>query len=137
MLRNAVPPHLLPVRMSPGNPIFASHINKIIMVLYRSVLASALCLSAGVSTFAQTAKPAATAHKPAAAVAAPALKTAQDSLSYAIGLSVAHFYKQENITNINTVLLTRAINDVTRSGKLLLDEQQANACIMNYVQKSK
>jgi FKBP-type peptidyl-prolyl cis-trans isomerase FklB len=68
---------------------------------------------------------------------AVSLKSTQDSLSYAIGLSVANFYKQQNITDINTALVTRAINDVTRKNKLLMDEQQANACIMGYVQKAK
>ena len=108
------------------------------MVLYRSLFASALCLSAGLTTLAQTAKP--PVHKTDATktmVNAPTLKTTQDSLSYAIGLSVANFYKQQNITNINTALVTRAINDVNHQGKLLLDEQQANSCIVNFMQKSK
>jgi len=70
-------------------------------------------------------------------VGGPTLKSTQDSLSYAIGLSVANFYKQQNITNINTTLVTRAINDVNHQGKLLLDEQQANSCIVNFMQKSK
>jgi FKBP-type peptidyl-prolyl cis-trans isomerase FklB len=63
--------------------------------------------------------------------------TEQDSLSYAIGLSVANFYKQQNISNINTALVTRAINDVNKKGKLALDEQQANNCLISYVQKAK
>jgi len=37
----------------------------------------------------------------------------------------------------STALVTRAINDVNRKNKLLLDEQQANTCIVNYMQKSK
>jgi FKBP-type peptidyl-prolyl cis-trans isomerase FklB len=49
---------------------------------------------------------------------------------------VANFYKQQNITNVNTALVTRAINDVNKKGKLLLDEQQAQACIVNYMQKA-
>jgi FKBP-type peptidyl-prolyl cis-trans isomerase FklB len=111
------------------------------MVSYRSLLASALCLAVAGSGFAQsakpaTAKPATAAHKPAGA-AAPVLRTEQDSLSYAIGISVARFYKQENITNINTSLLTRAINDVNHNAKPLLDEQQANTCLVNFVQKAK
>jgi FKBP-type peptidyl-prolyl cis-trans isomerase FklB len=109
-------------------------------------IATILCISAGLSVLAQTKKPATaaaatTAHPAGAATAkaatAAALKTTQDSLSYAIGLSVANFYKQQNITNINTAMVTRAINDVNKKGKLLLDEQQANQCIVNYMQKSK
>jgi FKBP-type peptidyl-prolyl cis-trans isomerase FklB len=111
------------------------------MVLYKAIFASALCLSTGVAGFAQTAKNSTAVHKPTepskTVVSTLALKNIQDSLSYAIGLSVANFYKQQNITNINTALVTRAINDVNKKSKLLLDEQQANTCIVNFMQKSK
>lgn len=111
------------------------------MNTYKKIIVSTLCLSASLITFAQTTKPATTVHKTAdasrAMVSNPALKTTQDSLSYAIGLSVAKFYKQQNITNINTAMVTRAINDVNKKAKLLLDEQQANSCIINYMQKNK
>jgi FKBP-type peptidyl-prolyl cis-trans isomerase FklB len=121
---------------------FASHINKIIMALYRAIFASALCLSAGIGGFAQIAKTTTAAHKPGEAgktmtSSVVVLKNTQDSLSYAIGLSVANFYKQQNISNINTALVTRAINDVNKKGKMLMDEQQANTCLINYVQKAK
>lgn len=65
-----------------------------------------------------------------------ALKSLQDSLSYAIGLSVAEFYKRQNITNINTSLVMRAINDVNRNGKLVMNDQQAQACIYGYMKKN-
>src|SRR5882762_7740169 len=105
------------------------------MNMRKKMIVSALCVSVCCSAWAQVKK---TAPAGASKAAAPvALKTTQDSLSYAIGLSVANFYKQQNITNINTTLLTRAINDVNRKGKVLLDEQQANTCIVNYMQKAK
>ncbi|HVU96666.1 MAG TPA: FKBP-type peptidyl-prolyl cis-trans isomerase [Puia sp.] len=115
----------------------------------RVILASALCLSAGISGFAQTAKPATgtkpagtAAHKPANAsksmVNGPVLKNELDSVSYSIGLSVANFYKQFNVTNINTAMLVRAINDSkSKTAKPLLDEQQANSCLTGFVQKTK
>jgi FKBP-type peptidyl-prolyl cis-trans isomerase FklB len=109
------------------------------MNVSKKIISSALCLSAACAGLAQTQPHPATAHKTAAATtaAAPvALKTTQDSLSYAIGLSVANFYKQQNITNINTVLVTRAINDVNKNNKLALNDQQAQACIVNFMQKS-
>jgi FKBP-type peptidyl-prolyl cis-trans isomerase FklB len=90
------------------------------------------------SALAQTApKTAAPAHKTGTATAAssPLLKTQQDSLSYAIGLSLANFYKQQNLTNINTAMVVRAVNDV-KNNKPLLNEQQAQTCIMNFVQKT-
>jgi FKBP-type peptidyl-prolyl cis-trans isomerase FklB len=97
---------------------------------------STLCALATLPAIAQTRKPA-PVHKPAAAGTPVALRNSQDSLSYAIGLSVANFYKQQNITNINTSLVMRAINDVNKNARLMLDEQQANATIMNYMQKMK
>lgn len=101
------------------------------------VLATTICASLALPVFAQTTHHPTTTHKPKTAAAPVALKNTQDSLSYAIGLSVANFYKQQNITNINTALVMRAINDVNKGGKLVLDEQQANACIVGYMQKAK
>jgi FKBP-type peptidyl-prolyl cis-trans isomerase FklB len=100
------------------------------------LLASSLFAVISVPVFAQTTHPA-VAHKPATAAAPLALKTTQDSLSYAIGISVANFYKQQNITNINTALVVHAINDVNKSGKLAMSEEQCNATIVNFMQKSK
>jgi len=110
------------------------------MNLSKKIVITILSVSTVLGTRAQEKKPAAVAHAGGAAksTAAPlSLKSVQDSLSYAIGLSVANFYKQQNITNINTALVTKAINDVNRKNKLLLDEQQANTCIVNYMQKAK
>ena len=110
------------------------------MGLYKAIFASALCLSAGMAGMAQT-RSAAAAHKPAGTSRAMAgsvvLKTELDSLSYAIGLNVAAFYKQQNISNINTALLVRAINDVNKKSTPLLNEQQANSCLISYVQRTK
>ncbi len=109
------------------------------MNVSKKIISSAICLSAVCAGLAQTQPHPSTAHKATSgttAAAPVALKTTQDSLSYAIGLSVANFYKQQNITNINTVLVTRAINDVNKKNKLALDDQQAQACIVNFMQKS-
>ena len=68
------------------------------------------------------------------------LKTINDSASYAIGVSVASFYKQQGISNINTALVSRAINDVLGGKKKLLDEEACNAVVtklMNSVQETK
>lgn len=84
------------------------------------------------------AKPAASpaAKKPAAPAAAPALKNAIDSFSYAIGASVANFYKEQGINNINAALLSKALTD-SKQGKMLLDENQTNTVIMNFMQSIK
>src|SRR5579864_6433811 len=106
--------------------------------MLKKTIVSALCVSICCSGWAQVKKPVSAAHATGASQAAPAaLKNTQDSLSYAIGLSVANFYKQQNITNINTALVTRAINDVNKKTKLLMDEEQANKCIVNFMQKAK
>lgn len=100
------------------------------------LLALALCAIAAVPVLAQTTHPSAV-HKTPAKTAVRSLRTSQDSVSYAIGLSVANFYKQQNITGINTALVVRAINDVNKNVKPLMDEQQANACLFGYVQKAR
>ncbi|MEP6466245.1 MAG: FKBP-type peptidyl-prolyl cis-trans isomerase [Parafilimonas sp.] len=87
------------------------------------------------SVFAQTK----TVKKPVAKTAAtkkagPILKTENDSISYVIGMSMAGFYKQQGITNINSAMLDRAINDV-KIGKPLLTEEQMTGCFNNFMQK--
>lgn len=77
-------------------------------------------------TKAPVTKPAAV--KPAAAK--PALKSLNDSASYAIGLSVANFYKQQGVTSMNTALVAKAIGDVYGKKPTLIDDQLANV-IMN------
>src|SRR6187397_161909 len=68
-------------------------------------------------------------------VAQPAMKTELDSLSYALGLSLAQFYKQQGIKTVNTSLVSKAINDAMKGGKTLLNEEQMSACITGYLQK--
>ncbi len=115
----------------------------------RKIILSILCLPACLSIMAQAPAPAkkATTAAPATGAAHPhakskttpavTLKTTQDTLSYAIGLSVANFYKQQEITDINTALVLKAINDVNKKNTLLINEQQANACISGYMAKAK
>lgn len=63
-------------------------------------------------------------------------KNATDSLSYALGVSVASFYKQQGIKNLNTTMLSKAISEVLTGKKLTLNENQCQSIIMNYMQKS-
>lgn len=106
----------------------------------KKLLVLTLTLSVSYSLTAQTttAKPK-TATKPVSKPvakpatpkpAAPVLKNLNDSASYAIGMSVANFYKEQGITNINTTILSNAIKDVLGSKKLLIDEYAGNL-IMN------
>jgi len=85
--------------------------------------------------FAQTKKPAAAA-KPGPkkiAVSPVALKTSLDSFSYAVGLSMAGFYREQGVTGINTSLVVKALNDA-KAGKPLLDDAQTNSCIVGFMQ---
>jgi len=83
-------------------------------------------------------KPAAAAKKPAAktAPAAPALKNSADSFSYAIGLSIASFYKAQGISDINNQLVLKALADA-KVEKPLLNETQVNNCIVSYMQNAR
>jgi len=120
------------------------------MNVNNKIILTILCLPVCLSIMAQApapapvkkTSPAATAHPHAKTTPALKLKTTQDTLSYAIGLSVANFYKQQEISDINTALVLKAINDVHRNGlnpkdTLLITEQQANACISGYMVKAK
>ncbi|HEY4155552.1 MAG TPA: FKBP-type peptidyl-prolyl cis-trans isomerase [Puia sp.] len=90
-------------------------------------------------SFAQTRKkPASHPVKKAAGPASPApLKTLTDSLSYSIGMMVANFSKQQGITNINTVQVANAINAEMKGGKPVMDQQQCQQVMMDYVSKQK
>jgi FKBP-type peptidyl-prolyl cis-trans isomerase FklB len=62
------------------------------------------------------------------------LKNLTDSASYAIGLSVANFYKQQGFKNLNTALIAKAVNDVqSKGGQPLMNEVEANEAIMFYI----
>src|SRR5689334_13588978 len=45
-------------------------------------------------------------------------KNLPDSFSYALGVQVANYYKQQGIKKLNTALLTKAINDVYANAKV-------------------
>lgn len=61
------------------------------------------------------------------------LKNMADSASYAVGLSVANFYKQQGITKLNTTLISRAINDALSGKPTLFDDNTANNVMNNYM----
>ncbi|HYO21203.1 MAG TPA: FKBP-type peptidyl-prolyl cis-trans isomerase [Flavisolibacter sp.] len=74
--------------------------------------------------------------KTGTAVAAKPFKNGTDSLSYALGVSVASFYKQQGVNNLNTTVLSKAIGDVLGGKKPILNENQCNSIIMTYMQKA-
>ncbi len=68
-------------------------------------------------------------------VPAASLKNGLDSLSYSLGVSVASFYKQQGLNNLNSSLISKAINDVLADRKPVLDPNQCQGIIMNYMNK--
>ncbi len=63
------------------------------------------------------------------------LKTLNDSASYAVGVSVANFYKQQGVKSLNTVFVSRAINDVLGGKQPLCDDATASAIMNKYMGK--
>src|SRR5688572_12684099 len=92
-----------------------------------------LALSGTLCAAAQTKKPVA-AKKPVAKPAVSvALKTLIDSASYAVGVSVANFYKQQGISNLNSAIVAKAINDVGQNKTTLLSDADANEVMMRCI----
>jgi FKBP-type peptidyl-prolyl cis-trans isomerase len=75
------------------------------------------------------------APKPVVKPAAPFLKTMEDSASYAVGISVANFYKQMGVKKLNTSIVSKAINDLLTGKKALMDDATANSLMNAYISK--
>jgi len=75
--------------------------------------------------------------KPVAKTTTPTiqLKTLEDSANYAMGLSIANFYRQQGVTKINSALVTKAINDAMSGKPTLLNDAQTSAVLMNYMNR--
>jgi FKBP-type peptidyl-prolyl cis-trans isomerase FklB len=113
----------------------------------KQLLLSVLILGCSITIFAQTTKKPATkpastssskpssnpSSKSSSASSAVAMKSSLDSFSYALGLSIASFYKEQGVKNINNSLVMKALND-SKAGKPLLNEAQINQCIVGYMQ---
>lgn len=65
----------------------------------------------------------------------PVLRNINDSASYAVGVSVANFYKQQGISKLNSALVSQAINDVFGNKKTLFDDAQCNAIMNTYMSR--
>ncbi len=93
------------------------------------ILISALTISGAVS--AQGGKP--VVKKTMAPAPASGLKNLEDSANYAIGFSVATFYKQQGMKKVNSALVAKGINDVMAAKKTLLDETAVTNVMNNYM----
>lgn len=110
----------------------------------KHLILPALVLLVFTNGMAQTKKPATPAKKPASAVKKPAatpattpsMKSSLDSFSYALGVSMAEFYKSQGIQDINLKMVNQALSD-SKGGNTKLSEEQCNSIIMNYMQSIK
>lgn len=78
-------------------------------------------------------KPAVSSKTGTTATPQAGMKNALDSFSYALGMSIASFYKEQGVQNVNNSLVLKALNDM-KAGKPLLNDEQANNCMVTYVQ---
>jgi len=63
------------------------------------------------------------------------LRTNNDSLSYSIGLNIAQNMKQQGMTNINSAVLAKGLDDALKGGTMALSPEQANAVLGAFMQK--
>src|SRR5436190_10057057 len=61
------------------------------------------------------------------------LKTLNDSVSYVVGFSIGNSCKQQGLTNLNSMFLSKAINDVLTGKKTLLNDKTANVVMSKYM----
>jgi FKBP-type peptidyl-prolyl cis-trans isomerase len=106
--------------------------------LMKTVLIAAVASLAMLVASAQT-KPAAkpapkTAAKPAAK--APLLKTSLDSLSYAIGVLDASFFKQQGIGKLNYGVMMEAVKATLEGKPSLMEPQQADQILRMQMQNA-
>lgn len=82
--------------------------------------------------FAQTKKP----SKPVAPAAKPATAmNGTDSLSYAIGVQVAEYYKTQGVEKLNAEFVKKAFNDVFNNQPLAISEDECNMNIQQKLQE--
>src|SRR4030095_14083402 len=76
-----------------------------------------------------------TPPKSAGTSTALSLKSSLDSFSYAMGMSIGKFYKQQGINSIKTNLMLKGMGDAMNEAKAkpLMDEMQANMCMQSYI----
>jgi FKBP-type peptidyl-prolyl cis-trans isomerase len=85
-----------------------------------------ILLSATLTIAAQTKKPVA---KPGTATAVKPLKTGNDSLSYAFGISLGEYLNSLGVSAINFALMNKAVDQTLKKLTTYLDMSQANEVI--------
>jgi FKBP-type peptidyl-prolyl cis-trans isomerase FklB len=83
------------------------------------------------------AKPAARPAAKPVAKTKTVLKNQVDSVSYGIGVNIAENLKAQNMENVNTAVLVKAIQDVLKNQPLVLSKDISDMSISNYLQQLK
>ncbi|HMR92564.1 MAG TPA: FKBP-type peptidyl-prolyl cis-trans isomerase [Chitinophagaceae bacterium] len=102
-----------------------------------------LVLLAGMGLLTQCKTPQQTTVTPVTAVAVdtvatdtlPLLKTLADSAGYALGVNIGSSLLFQNMTEINTDMITKAIGEVLSNQPTLIDENMALTVLNNYANK--
>jgi FKBP-type peptidyl-prolyl cis-trans isomerase FklB len=68
--------------------------------------------------------------------AKPVLKTALDSFSYAMGMSLGNYCNSQGVKAINSNILAKGATDAVSNGQKLLTLEQMNQVIASYVDNS-
>jgi len=71
----------------------------------------------------------------ARAATTPSITTAQDSISYSIGLFMAQNLKQQGINDLNSALLAKGLEDAVKGEKTQLSMEQASQVMNTFMQK--
>ena len=95
----------------------------------KKIVVSCILLSAGILMYAQNNSAKKNTTPPLQ------LKTLEDSANYAMGLSIANFYRQQGVTKINSTLVTKAITDAMSGKPTLLNDAQTSNVLMTYLNK--
>lgn len=105
-------------------------------ILLLVMAAGTLTVTAQTKKVVPTTKPASTAFNSAVATKSTIkLKSAQDSLSYALGILDGTFFKSQGLKNINPDVLGKACLDAVNGKPTLVTPEQANEIVRKEIQK--
>lgn len=97
---------------------------------------SVALLTIGTGAFAQVKRPTTTVKKKTTATAVPAaLKNGTDSLSYAIGINVATYFKKQGVDKLNYAMLDKACADIFGDKTPVITDEQAVMTIQQRLQE--
>jgi FKBP-type peptidyl-prolyl cis-trans isomerase FklB len=105
-------------------------------ILLLVMAAGTLTVTAQTKKVVPTTKPASTAVKSSVATKSTMkLKSAQDSLSYALGILDGTFFKSQGLKNINADVLGKACLDAVSGKPSIFTPEQANEIVRKEIQK--